>query len=81
MNDELNEHIESLSKSVDWACAEIERLRAENLELKLHKILRLLNSITIILNCATNSKRSATMKCDLAIWTDANGDMIAIGDE
>lgn len=33
MNDELNDHIESLSKSVDWACAEIERLRAENTRL------------------------------------------------
>jgi regulator of replication initiation timing len=34
MNDnELNDHIESLSKSVDWACAEIGRLRAENTRL------------------------------------------------
>jgi len=30
---ELTEHIESLSKSVDWACGEIERLRAENIRL------------------------------------------------
>ena len=40
--DELGQHIEGLSKSVDWACGELARLRhqnellsAENLELKL----------------------------------------------
>jgi len=32
--DELGEHINSLAKSVDWACDELARLRAENWELQ-----------------------------------------------
>ena len=57
--DELNEHIDSLANSVNWACDELARLRADNwnlskenleLQLKIKNLTYMLRSLTGRLN-------------------------------